>query len=60
MVKAIVKTMFDHGVLAGWAGTAIELAPALIATRSDFDRTVEVAAQAITAVAADYGLGAAR
>ena len=59
MVKAIVTAMYERGVLAGWAGTAIEFAPALIATHGDFDRTVEVAAEAITAVAAEYGLAAA-
>lgn len=51
-VKAIVAAMHDRGVLAGWAGTAIEFAPALIASREDFDRTIEVAAEAIVAVTA--------
>lgn len=58
MTKAIVAEMRELGVLAGPAGTAIEFAPALIATRSDFDRTVEVAAKAIATVAAQYGLAA--
>jgi adenosylmethionine-8-amino-7-oxononanoate aminotransferase len=49
-VKAIVQAMHDRGVLVGWANTAIEIAPALIASRADFDRTVEVAAQAISVV----------
>jgi adenosylmethionine-8-amino-7-oxononanoate aminotransferase len=56
MVKAIVTAMHDRGVLAGWAGTAIEFAPALIASRADFDRAVDVTAESIAAVAPDYGL----
>jgi adenosylmethionine-8-amino-7-oxononanoate aminotransferase len=57
MVKAVVAAMYARGVLAGAAGTAIEFAPALIATRADFDRTVMVTAESIAAVAPGYGLG---
>jgi adenosylmethionine-8-amino-7-oxononanoate aminotransferase len=52
MVKAIVHAMRDRGVLAGFAGTAIEFAPALIASRGDIDRTIAVTAEAIAAVTA--------
>ena len=58
MSKAIIAAMYERGVLAGAAGTAIEFAPALIATRADFDRTVEVTAAAIAGVAASHGLAA--
>lgn len=58
-VKAIVAAMRERGVLVGGAGTAIEVAPALIATRSDFDRTVEVAADAIAAVSGGHELAPA-
>jgi adenosylmethionine-8-amino-7-oxononanoate aminotransferase len=52
MVRAIVHAIRDRGVLAGFAGTAIEFAPALIASRSDIDRTIEVTAEAVAAVTA--------
>ena len=52
MVRAIVHAIRDRGVLVGYAGTAIEFAPALIATRDDIDRTIAVTAEAIAAVTA--------
>jgi len=59
MVKAIADKMKSLGVLVGAAGTAIEVAPGLIATREDFDRTVDAFWQAITAIVKDYGIAAA-
>jgi adenosylmethionine-8-amino-7-oxononanoate aminotransferase len=59
MVKAIADTMKSLGVLVGAAGTAIEVAPGLIATREDFDRTVDAFKAAITAIAKDYEIAAA-
>lgn len=56
MVKAVSLGMRDRGILVGWAGTSIEIAPALIATRADFDRTVSVAVESINAAAAQFGL----
>jgi adenosylmethionine-8-amino-7-oxononanoate aminotransferase len=52
MVRAILHAIRDRGVLAGFAGTAIEFAPALIATRGDIDRTIAVTAEAVAAVTA--------
>jgi adenosylmethionine-8-amino-7-oxononanoate aminotransferase len=52
MVQAIVHAIRDRGVLVGFAGTAIEFAPPLIASRGDIDRTIAVTAEAIAAVTA--------
>ena len=56
-VKAITRRMADLGVLGGEEGTAIEFGPALVATREDVDRCVDVAEQAIREVMADRNLG---
>jgi adenosylmethionine-8-amino-7-oxononanoate aminotransferase len=56
-VKVIVRRMREHGVIVGFIGTSFEMAPPLIATRADLDRTAEVAATAIDEVTAERGLG---
>jgi adenosylmethionine-8-amino-7-oxononanoate aminotransferase len=48
--------MRDHGVLACTIGHAFELAPPLIVTRAELDRTVEVASRAIREIATERGL----
>jgi adenosylmethionine-8-amino-7-oxononanoate aminotransferase len=55
-VATIVRRMYQYGVIASPIGTAFELAPPLIATRADFDLTVEVAARAISEVAKERRL----
>jgi putrescine aminotransferase len=55
-VKAIVRRMYDHGVIASPIGTAFELAPPLIATRDDLDEAVRVAALAIDEIARERNL----
>jgi hypothetical protein len=47
--------MRELGVMAGVTGTAFELAPPLISPRSALDRTVEVAAQAVSEIARNPG-----
>ncbi len=56
-IKAITRRMADLGVLGGEEGTAIEFGPALVASREDVDRCVDVAEQAIREVMADRNLG---
>lgn len=58
MPKEIAERMKAMGVLVGAAGTAIEVAPALIATRADFDRTVAAFKESIEAVAKQYDVAA--
>jgi putrescine---pyruvate transaminase len=55
-VRAVVRRMYDHGVIASPIGTAFELAPPLIATKADLDETVRVAALAIDEVARERRL----
>jgi putrescine aminotransferase len=55
-VRAIVKRMYEHGVIASPIGTAFELAPPLIATKADLDETVRVAALSIDEVAKERNL----
>jgi adenosylmethionine-8-amino-7-oxononanoate aminotransferase len=55
-VAAVVNRMRDHGVLACTIGHAFELAPPLIVTRAELDRTVEVASRAIREIATERGL----
>ncbi len=50
-VKAVVSRMKELGVLVTAIGTAFELAPPMITERTELDRTVTVAAQAIQEVA---------
>jgi adenosylmethionine-8-amino-7-oxononanoate aminotransferase len=55
-VRAIVRRMYEHGVIASPIGTAFELAPPLIATRADLDEAVQVAARAIDEIARERRL----
>lgn len=55
-VKAVVRRMRDLGVVAGAIGSALEIAPPLIAGKEHLDRTVEVCAQAIGEIAQERGL----
>lgn len=55
-VKAIVRRMRDHGVIASAIGTALEMAPPLVVTRADLDTAVEVCARSVHEVARERGL----
>jgi putrescine---pyruvate transaminase len=55
-VKMIVQRMRELGVIASAIGTALEMAPPLIATRADFDQAVKICAQAIHEVSRARGL----
>jgi adenosylmethionine-8-amino-7-oxononanoate aminotransferase len=54
-VAAIVKRMYDHGVIANAIGTAFELAPPYTVSRADMDLTVGIARDAIVEVARERG-----
>jgi len=56
-VISIVRRMADLGVIGGEEGTAIEFAPAYIATREQLDHCVDVTEQAIREITKDRGLG---
>jgi adenosylmethionine-8-amino-7-oxononanoate aminotransferase len=56
-VHAIVGKAYRSGVIVSAIGTAFEIAPPLIATRGDLDRTVDVLHQAVVDIAAERGLG---
>jgi adenosylmethionine-8-amino-7-oxononanoate aminotransferase len=51
-VKKVVRRMKDLGVISSAIGTALEMAPPLIAGRSQLDRAAEVTAEAVRDVAA--------
>ncbi|HEX5498024.1 MAG TPA: aminotransferase class III-fold pyridoxal phosphate-dependent enzyme, partial [Thermomicrobiales bacterium] len=55
-VAAIVRRMYDNGVIASPIGTALEMAPPLIATRADLDVAVDVAARSIDEIARERHL----
>jgi putrescine---pyruvate transaminase len=55
-VKAVVNRMREHGVIASAIGTALEIAPPLIAGKEDLDQTVEVCARAIAEIAKERRL----
>ncbi len=55
-VKAIVRRMRDHGVIASAIGTSLEMAPPLIVTRADLDKAVEVCARSVYEIARERGL----
>jgi putrescine---pyruvate transaminase len=55
-VRAVVRRMYEHGVIASPIGTAFEMAPPLIATRADLDEAVRVAALAIDEIARERRL----
>ena len=54
-VVAIVRRMREHGVIASAIGTALEIAPPLIATQADIDHGIEVCARAVHEVARAHG-----
>jgi adenosylmethionine-8-amino-7-oxononanoate aminotransferase len=56
-VKAIVKRMREHGVLASAIGTALEMAPPLTTTRGELDEAAEACGRAVTEIASERGLG---
>jgi adenosylmethionine-8-amino-7-oxononanoate aminotransferase len=55
-VRAVVRRMYEHGVIASPIGTAFEMAPPLIATRTDLDEAVRVAALSIDEIARERRL----
>jgi len=55
-VRAVVRRMYEHGVIASPIGTAFEIAPPLISTKSDLDEAVRVAAQSIDEIARERKL----
>ena len=55
-VRAIVRRMYEHGVIASPIGTAFELAPPLIATKADLDEAARVAARAVDEIARERQL----
>ena len=56
-VAAIVARLYQHGVTANAAGTAIEFAPPYTISRSDLDLAVELTARSIAEVMKERGLG---
>jgi adenosylmethionine-8-amino-7-oxononanoate aminotransferase len=55
-VRAVVRRMYEHGVIASPIGTAFEMAPPLIASRADLDEAVRVAALAIDEISRERRL----
>ncbi|MFL5762111.1 MAG: aspartate aminotransferase family protein [Thermomicrobiales bacterium] len=55
-LPAIVRRAYKQGVIVSAIGTAIEIAPPLIATRAELDRAVDVLRQAVCDIAAERGL----
>ncbi len=55
-VRAIVRRMYEHGVIASAIGTAFEIAPPLISTKADLDEAVRVAARSIDEIARERNL----
>ena len=55
-VRDVVRRMRDMGVIAGYMGSALEMAPPLIITRDELDHAVKVCAQAIWETARSKGL----
>ena len=55
-VKAIVKRMREHGVLASAIGTALEMAPPLTTTRSELDEAAEACGRAVSEITSARGL----
>jgi putrescine aminotransferase len=51
-VKRVVRRMKDLGVISSAIGTALEMAPPLIASRAQLDRAAKVTADAVSDVAA--------
>ena len=55
-VVAVVRRMREKGVIASAIGTALEIAPPLVATQSDLDHGIETCARAVYEVMAEHGL----
>ena len=55
-VKAIARRARDKGLLVSAIGTAIEIAPPLVAKREELDRCAEILEQAINEVARERNL----
>ncbi len=55
-VVAIVRRMREKGVIASAIGTALEIAPPLVATQSELDHGIETCARAVYEVIAEHGL----
>ena len=55
-VQAVVKRMYEYGVISSPIGTAFEMAPPLIASKTDLDEAVRVTALAIDDVARERRL----
>lgn len=55
-VKAIVRRMRDHGVIVSAIGSALEIAPPLVADKTHLDLTVEICARSIQEIAKERGL----
>ncbi len=55
-VRAVVRRMHDHGVIASAIGTSFEMAPPLVSTRADLDEAVRVAALSIDEIARERAL----
>ena len=55
-VAAVVRRMYQYGVIASPIGTAFELAPPLIASKDDLDETVRVASLAIDEISRERNL----
>jgi putrescine aminotransferase len=55
-VAAIVRRMSDHGILASAIGTALEMAPPLIATPEQLAQAVDVCVRSVEEVARERGL----
>jgi adenosylmethionine-8-amino-7-oxononanoate aminotransferase len=55
-VRAVVRRMYEHGVIASPIGTAFEMAPPLIATKAELDEAVRVAALSIDEIARERQL----
>lgn len=55
-VKAVVNRMREHGVIASAIGSALEIAPPLIAGKEHLDQAVEVCARSIAEIAKERRL----
>ena len=54
-VPAVVKRMYDHGVISSPIGTSFEMAPPLITSRSDLDDVAKIAEKSIREIARERG-----
>ena len=54
-VHAVVKKMYDDGVIASAIGTSFEMAPPLITSRGDLDEVAKVAERSIREIAKERG-----